>query len=489
VFFKYYDNNPVAKIKLHNWENRPVEDIKLSSFVKQYMDNPKESEGPTRIDPGEEKEVDLFGLFTNKLLEISEGSKVSTLITLTYTFRGKQTTIERIETMRVHGRNAMTWDDDRKAGAFVTAKDAAVLKFAKNTAGISRSKGTRAINANLQVAMAMHQALALYGMQYVVDPTTPYVEFSKESTAIDFLQFPKQSLEFKAGDCDDLSILYCALLESVGIETAFVTIPGHIYMAFSLDMVPEKARRSFLQPDELIFMDNKSWVPVEVTEIEGGFLKAWQAGAKQWRENQSKDQAAFYPVHEAWQVYEPTGFPGESVSITLPADARLLSAFQNELVRFIDREIAPQVTRLEESIRRSNNDPKYINSLGILYARYGLNDRAEEEFNKILAMREFTPALMNLGHLHYLKKDMDQALYFYERAQVRSPDNPKILLAVARVHHELENYGFTRRTYNRLKEIAPNLADQFAYLGLRGEEAARAAETSGSKEIALWEEE
>ena len=33
----------------------------------------------------------------------------------------------------------------------------------------------------------------------------------------------KQTLEYRAGDCDDLSILYSALLESVGVETAFIT--------------------------------------------------------------------------------------------------------------------------------------------------------------------------------------------------------------------------------------------------------------------------
>jgi transglutaminase-like putative cysteine protease len=35
---------------------------------------------------------------------------------------------------------------------------------------------------------------------------------------------------YRAGDCDDLSILYCSLLEAIGIRTAFVTIPGHIFM-------------------------------------------------------------------------------------------------------------------------------------------------------------------------------------------------------------------------------------------------------------------
>ena len=35
-------------------------------------------------------------------------------------------------------------------------------------------------------------------------------------------------------------------MEAVGIETAFITVPGHIFMAFALDMSPAEAKRSFL---------------------------------------------------------------------------------------------------------------------------------------------------------------------------------------------------------------------------------------------------
>jgi hypothetical protein len=39
-------------------------------------------------------------------------------------------------------------------------------------------------------------------------------------------------LYYRGGDCDDLSILYCSLLEVLGLDTAFITVPGHIYAAF-----------------------------------------------------------------------------------------------------------------------------------------------------------------------------------------------------------------------------------------------------------------
>ena len=489
VLFKYYDTRPVGKAVLHNWETVPISDISLSFFVERYMDNPKQCEAPDMLEGGEEAEVDLYALFSDSVLEITEGTKVSAKITLEYTLKGKSHTREYVETLRLYDRNALTWDDDRKAAAFVTAKDPAVLEFSKNVAGWIKSKAGKAVNENLGIAIGLHEALRLYGMTYVVDPKTPFVEFSKDKLAVDFLQFPRQTLTYTAGDGDDLSIRYSALLESVGIETAFITTPGHIFTAFSLDMSPDKARSSFLRADELIFRDGKTWLPVEVTRVKDSFLEAWDAGAKEWRESRAREQAELYPMHESWLEYEPVGLPGGRSGISLPQRNQVVRAYMEQVKRFIDREIYPRVSKLQGQIRKSNNDPRYINKLGVLYAKYGLTDKAILQFNKILAKQEYVPALINFGNIYYLSNEMEKALEYYERASVEAPDNPKVLLCVARVKHELENYGLAKKSYEKLKAVDPDLADQFAYLDLRGEEATRAAEMSAIKEVVVWEEE
>jgi hypothetical protein len=100
-------------------------------------------------------------------------------------------------------------------------------------------------------------------------------------------------------------------------STAFITIPGHIFIAFSTGVSPNEARKTFSRADDLIFRNEKSWVPVEVT-VSAGFLRAWQDGAREWRENLSRNQVAFYPLHDAWQLYEPVGLPGAEVAVNLP---------------------------------------------------------------------------------------------------------------------------------------------------------------------------
>jgi tetratricopeptide (TPR) repeat protein len=276
-------------------------------------------------------------------------------------------------------------------------------------------------------------------------------------------------------------------LESVGIETAFITIPGHIFIAFSTRVSPDEARKTFSRADDLIFRSDKSWIPVEVTES-AGFLQAWQDGAKEWRENTSSNQAAFYPLHDAWQSYEPVGLPGAEVTVQLPPSEKIVTAYQEEVAKFIDQEISPRVASLENQITKAQDPRKPTNVLGVLYARYGQYDRAQKEFEKLLAKEDYVPALLNMGNILYLSGEKAKALDYYNRAYAKDPENPRVLLAVARVNHDLENYFAAKKFYAELKARDPDLALQFAYLDMKGEEATRAAEVSGVGGTVVWEQ-
>ncbi|MCK5568616.1 MAG: tetratricopeptide repeat protein, partial [Spirochaetes bacterium] len=111
-------------------------------------------------------------------------------------------------------------------------------------------------------------------------------------------------------------------------------------------------------------------------------------------------------------------------------------------------------------------------------------------FNRLLSKnKSYVPALLNLGNIYYLEDDMEKALSYYERAYVSLPGNAKAILCMARVNHELENYGIVNKLYNKLKEADPDLAARYLYLGLKGEESTRAADMSGVKDTVLWDEE
>ena len=123
-------------------------------------------------------------------------------------------------------------------------------------------------------------------------------------------------------------------------------------MAVSLGETPDQARKDFLSPDDLILVGDKSWLPIETTQRDSGFVEAWQTAAKEWRENQAKGLADLYPVHDAWALYEPVGFASDMGNIALPDADKVASAYLQELVHFIDSEIYPEVARLQAEIQR-----------------------------------------------------------------------------------------------------------------------------------------
>ena len=177
---------------------------------------------------------------------------------------------------------------------------------------------------------------------------------------------------------------------------------------------------------------------------------------------------------------------GTAVSLAMPAEETIVKAYTAEVNSFITREIYPQIASLQAEIKNSKDPTKPTNRLGVLYAQYGQFDLAEQQFTK-LADRGYGPALINMGSICYERSDLRKALGYYQRASNKEPNNPRVLLYVARVNHDLENYGEVRVVYDALKKLDPALAAQFGYLDLRGEEATRAASLSQAKELMFWE--
>ena len=489
VFYKYYNTNPVGMVQIENRSGRPVSDLQIQFNVPRYMDAPRTADGPAELRPGETASIPFTALFANTIMDVTTATVATAQITVSYTVGGSRRALSLDDTLEIANRNAMTWDDDRKVAAFVTPNDPALQVIARGAASVVREAGYGLVNEPLRQAVGVYEALRVYGLQYVVDPNTPFAEFSTQDQTIDYLQFPGQTIQARGGDCDDLSICYAAALHAIGLDAAFITIPGHIYVAVNTGLTPQEARREFSRLDDLVFQDDTVWIPVEVTILSEGFLRAWEQGAKQWREYAARDEARLYPVSAAAEVYTPTGLRDDYYRPTPPDTDEVMRAYRSQMNRYIDLEILPQVAQLQNRIAGSNSDPRYINRLGVLYARYGLTERALTQFELILEQDpHHTGALVNLGNLHFMESSFEQALDYYERAGSAAPDNAAALLGVARANHELENYGTVSRAYGRLKTLDAALADRFAYLDFRGEDAARAAEMTRVTDIVIWEE-
>ena len=462
LFYSYYDKNPLGTVTLRNDGSLPLDKVKVSFFAKQYMDAPRVSAEFRRIAAGEKRELPVYALFNDAIFRVTEGTKAAGDLIVEYYYLGRHTVKTVPVTLDVQNRNAMTWDDDRKAAAFVTAKDPVVLGFAKSLSSMVRAdQGAAAVSLEFRTALGVFQALGVYGLGYTVDPTTPFASTSGSETAVDFLQFPNQTLAYRAGDCDDLTVLYCSLLEAVGVATAFVTTPGHIFAAFDTGLDPDNAARMFTEPGDLIVRDGTVWIPVEVTVVKDGFVRAWAVGARQWRDAAATGGEGFYPVREAWALYAPVGFADAGVGVTLPPPERLSSAYRSEMARFSRSQVATRVAELQARLRRGKDVATVANRLGFLYAQYGLLDEAREQFAAATKKAEFAPALINLGNVEYLGGDMKKASAFYARALKASPGSYLAVLGMARTAQAGGDHAAFQNAVASLQAINPDAASRY----------------------------
>jgi len=483
VLYKYYEHRNIGSVTIRNAGAAPMEDIQVSFFVERYMDNPTVSPAPSTLAGGESAPVNLFALFGEQVMDITEATVVSGNVVVSYTQNNRDQTVELSGALRIEDRHAMVWDDDRKAAAYVTYKDPAIIDIGRAIARETDKLGI-GIDTNLAIAMATHEALRAYGMSYVIDPVTPFIEYSQESMAVDYIQFPGNTLHHQSGDCDDLSILYASLLQSVGIDTAFITTPGHIYMAFALDLPPNEALRRISDTSDIIVLDDRAWVPVEVTLVDSSFLEAWKTGAIEWNEYNSSGQAEMIPIRTAWETYEPVGYVGNLPEIDFVDNTRIAAAYEAEAVRFVDREIYAQTRELESRLEADPNDPRLLNRMGSVYARYGRLDEATDYFNESLSIRETYETLVNLGNIAYLNDRLDDALSDYERAEELRPDGTIVLLQLSRVHNRLGNFNESTAYFDRLKNLDSDLASRFAQLDVGSTSGARA--TGQGNEVTIW---
>lgn len=493
LFYSYYDRNPAGSVEISNRSSSELRDVSVKFFVRQFMEQPKDCWSADSLPAGALRSVPVYALFKDSIFSVTEATKVAGEILLSYSYLGRKVDEMVPVTISVNNRNGMTWDDTRKIAAFVTSMDPSVRGFSLPVASMARIRGKQAVSANFRIAMAIFDELKVHEVGYVSDPVSPIETRMASRDEVDYLQFPVQTLAYKGGDCDDLSILYAALLESAGVAAAFVTVPGHIFIAFDLGMTAQEAKGFFDEPDSLIARDGEAWAPVEVTRVQDGFVRALEIGAQEWVSAKISGAEAFVPVREAWSDFAPAN-TGDIVKAqpSVPAADRVASIYDAEMARFFATEYQPKIDALKAEIARGKDLPKLRNRLGVVYARFGMLDEAKRQFEAAATAKDAPApivgaALINLGNIAYLGAKYQEAYDYYGKALGINPDNPVAVLGYARAAYELGKQIETGKALKDLGRLDPFNAAKYAYMGGSDPAASRAA--SAEKEVSSWSDE
>jgi hypothetical protein len=336
VSYAWYEDNPVAAFSITNNEPNSISAVEVSFFLEQYMNEPTLSVRIPSLGRGESVTVPLTAFFNESILDLTGNITSNALVLVDYRSLGAGKTASVPLAMPIYHRNAMVWDDDRRAASFVSAKDPLAVLFARYTESVVAERLRPGIPKNIQYALGLFEILNIYGLTYIVDPSSSYIELSESASALDSLNYPYQTLLYRGGDCDDISILFCSLLEALKVETAFIATPGHLYMAFAIGDDAGAALDG-----GIITHGGKAWLPLEITIPGEGFYRAWRTGVQEWEG--AGEEARIYPLRESWAVYPSVSVPAAGKrTITLPGEAEAANAFEQGLRNFTGRTRFPR---------------------------------------------------------------------------------------------------------------------------------------------------
>ena len=324
VFYAHYADNSFGTVTLVNNEEAAITDVNIYFYNEQYMLVRTLVASYKKIKQGQSVDVSITALLNENILTQLSDSVTTGQLIVEYKLLNKSKDYTETLSFTTLSRNSMTWEDDRQAAAFVSPRDSCAQKFARQVKSIVKSSLKDDIPENIQYAGALFCALKEYGINYVIDPTSAYSDNTGGLT-IDFLQFPYQTLSYHGGDCDDLSIMNCSLLEAIGIETAFITIPGHIYIAFDSGVSPDDADR-LIPGKRYVVQDDKVWIPYEITLCTDTFDLALRTGYTQWVK--AGNEAMLIPLQDAWTAFKAVSVPESDTSIQMPDRDLLIKSFK-----------------------------------------------------------------------------------------------------------------------------------------------------------------
>ena len=198
------------------------------------MDFPSDTVVPL-VKAGERVDVDLSATLNNRILNITEDTPIQCQMTLTYYQDGAEKTFTLNKPVKVLSKNAIVWDNTARLANFITIKDGPISSF--RTFALLEKKNVEAeaemLDESLLTALMAWEALGEYGVTYLADPVSPYAVLkSTQHLALDTVQFPRNTLKLKSGDCDDLTALFASIYEASGLHVALLDFPGHIALMF-----------------------------------------------------------------------------------------------------------------------------------------------------------------------------------------------------------------------------------------------------------------
>lgn len=456
--YKQYATEPIGTVRLRNLGNTDHGNLKLSFYIKGYMDFADSRDLPL-LKANSVLEVPLYAAFNDKVLSIEEDTRMQAEIKLVYIAGSQQDATDVTQSLTLYSKNAILWSNSNMVGSFVTPKEEALKGFVRQAVN-QHVPDSGPLNKNLVQAMVMFNAMSAHGLKYQADPNSPYSKVSQDQ--VDYVQFPRETLRLKSGDCDDLSVLLAAGLENLAIETAFVEAPGHLFLMFNTGLNEKNRDLISLQDDLTVIRNGEVWVPLEATMIATSFSEAWAEGARKYREAETAKTLTIIPTKGAWAQFTPVTLAPAGYTIEVPAGERVRRLIEREYRILITKNLERLVLPYRAMLVNDPNDQEAHMQAGLVYAKNGLEDMAFKAFERVLEINpKNSAAHNNRGNLYYNLNDYDRALDAYRYAETLDPTDGGIKLNLALTFYKLGKITEAQSKFREATALQKGFVEQY----------------------------
>jgi tetratricopeptide (TPR) repeat protein len=422
AFMERYRTVPAGTVKVTNPGPLPVSGLRVDLMIKDFMDYPVRMEHEGQLAPGTSIELPALFILNRTVLDLRE--EVSAQVSMSaaaYTASSTdpqpgpaagtgQTNAESqssaeggaTATISILARTALSWQDSAALAAFVTPNDDSIVDFTHATLA---NPAPLLFGKSFSRAFAITNALGARGLAYVEDPRTPFSAVGGTGV-LDTVRFPRATLASGAGDCDDTSALLASCLEAAGVQSAILTTPGHVLIAFKADSPPDGPGRYDSPEFGVIEHEGGYWIPLESTVLSKGFADAWKGG---WQEVQRAGTSLeLIPLAMARLSYPALPLPGTPTGPLLPSPETLAQLVRRSLDIMTPVWLSPFEAAVREA-RPGRPKASAYNDLGVRQAQFGKYPEAVQSIRlAISADPEFSAPRANLVNV-LLASGQDEA--------------------------------------------------------------------------------
>ncbi len=410
----YYSHNRVARLSVENTAQNAIRNVKASLFVPGYMALPSEQMLP-ELAPGAKQEIDLAATFDAKALyNLNATTSGQAKVELTYSANGKEQSRSFTKPVTIYSRNTISWSKGESVGSFITDTDDAVVAFSRHVVGAVA--GADAVRSSLPQtvtnAIAVWNGIRAVGISYVSDPWK-----SADGEVLDQIQYPRETLSSKTGDCDDSSVLLASCFENIGIRTKLIGTEDHVFLMFDTGVKPKNGYQISLNDGDYVVHENSVWIPLETTLIREPFMKAWSTGAGEYADlERGARLMQLIDVRKAKELFPPSSLP-VAAPVTTPSSAKILQLASDDVIQYRYGQKELLASMLDQLNRKGDATSK--NAAAILLAKTGDLEGA----TKSLAGLQTPAALNTAGNIAVLNNDLTAAQESYQKAMAQDSND------------------------------------------------------------------